>query len=103
MKSFEEVFEAVSIVFEPVYGVGKLATYDTTAAICRTYDIPINNIYIIGSGPKRAVRLLNIPVFTDVQLNIKYAKREDVLKVFGNNLMSNDDLETRLCNWQKTI
>ena len=102
MKTFEEVFQAIEKIFGPINGIGKLATYDTSAAICKKFNIPINKVYIVGGGPRRAVQLLGIPVHMDETLKIKYANREDVLRVFGNELMSNDDLETNLCNWQKT-
>ena len=102
MKTFEEVFKSIETVFGPINGIGKLATYDTTAAICKRFSIPINKVYIVGSGPKRAVQLLNIPVHMDENIKLKYAKREDVLRVFGTQNMTNDDLESNLCNWQKS-
>jgi hypothetical protein len=102
MKTFEEVFKSIEVVFGPINGIGKLATYDTTAAICKRFSIPINKVYIVGGGPKRAVQLLNIPVHMDENIKLKYANREDVLKVFGTQNMTNDDLESNLCNWQKS-
>lgn len=103
MKTFEEVYQEVNRVFTNVNGVGTLATYDTSAAICKRFNIPINQVYIIGGGPRRAVQLLNIPIQLDTILKIKYATREDVLQVFGTQDMSNDDLESSLCNWQKSV
>ena len=96
-KTFEEVFKLVEKVFKPVYGIGKLATYDTSAAICRHFDIPIKKVYIIGNGPKEAIKQLNIRCFHDRQLHVYYCERNDVLSVFGDQTMSNDDLESNLC------
>ena len=96
-KTFEEVFKLIEKVFKPVYGIGKLATYDTTAAICRRFDIPIEKVYIIGSGPQKAINYLNIQRFYDRQLNVYYCKRSDVLAAFGDPSMSNDDMESNLC------
>ncbi len=103
MKTFEEVYQEVNRIFTNIHGIGTLATYDTSAAICKKFNIPINRVYIIGGGPRRAVQLLDIPTQIDTVLKIKYANREDVLKVFGKDNMSNDDLESNLCNWQKNV
>ena len=102
MKTFEEVFQSIERVIGSINGIGKLATYDTASAICKRFNIPINKVYIVGGGPRRAVTLLNIQVHMDETLKLKYANREDVLRVFGIPDMSNDDLESNLCNWQKT-
>ena len=96
-KTFEEVFKLIEKVFKPVYGIGKLSTYDTSAAICRHFDIPIKKVYIIGSGPREAIKKLNIRCFYDQQLKVYYCTRNEVLSVFGDPSMSNDDLESNLC------
>jgi hypothetical protein len=100
-KTFDYIFKNIFKIFKNVKGLGKLSTYDVSAAICRKFKIPINNVYIIGAGPKRAINILNIEKHYDKNLKIHYAKREDILKVHGNEKMSNDDLETSLCVWQK--
>ena len=62
-KSFEEVFgEVYTACRTPAnkYGIGKLTVYDLAAAICRHHSIRIPHVYIIGGGPKRAVKLLGL-------------------------------------------
>jgi hypothetical protein len=100
-KHFEEVFSRIENIFLPVYGIGRLSTYDTSAAICRHYKIPITKVYLFGGGPKKAVKFFNIKTHLDKKLKIRYCEVEDVLKVFGNKSMTADDLETSLCIYIK--
>ncbi|MDA9846989.1 hypothetical protein N9C10_03585 [Flavobacteriaceae bacterium] len=100
-KTFDYIFKTIYGIFKNVKGLGKLSTYDVSSSICRKFKIPINNVYIIGGGPKRAINILNIEKHYDYKLKIYYAKRDDVLKEHGNESMTNDELESSLCNWQK--
>ena len=100
-KSFEEIIIEIYSICVNVKGVGLLAVYDITAALCRHYEININKVYIIGNGPKRAVKLLNIKTKThkiNNQIKIKYVDISDV----NTNITNGDTLESYLCNWQKT-
>ena len=110
-KSFDEI---LSFVYDKkVTGVGMLIIYDICAAICRYNKIPIKKIYIIGDGPKRAIRILNIKAKTHIIKNIKlkYIEIPELLKAFEEQHYamdehvkhsdSGDDFETYICNWQK--
>ena len=100
-KTFEEIIIEIYSICVNVKGVGLLAVYDITAALCRHYEINISKVYIIGNGPKRAVKLLNIKTKThkiNNQIKIKYVDISDVDK----NITNGDTLESYLCNWQKT-
>ena len=99
-KTFEEIFVDIYSICVNVKGVGLLAVYDITAALCRHYEINIEKVYIIGNGPKRAVKLLNIKTKVhkiNEQIKIKYADISD----FNTNITNGDTLESYLCNWQK--
>ena len=59
-KTFEQIISEISISFYVYKKIGPLAFYDITSAICRYHNINIEKVYIIGGGPVRAVKLLNI-------------------------------------------
>jgi len=61
-KTFEEILFEIYNICNNVKGVGILTIYDITSAICRYYKINIDKVYIIGNGPKRAVKLLHIKI-----------------------------------------
>jgi len=116
-KSFEEIFESVYNTCKEVKGIGLLTVYDIVAAICRYYRINIEFVYIIGGGPVRAVKLLNLKTKTKTkrigQISLKYVTREDVINSFQTNnyeineyvksSINGDDFESYICNWQKNI
>ena len=92
-----------------------LTVYDLTSAICRYYKLNIDKVYIIGNGPKRAVKLLNIKIKKhkiNDKINLNYVERNDVIYAFDinkyelaeniRNTKNGDILETYICNWQKT-
>ena len=104
-KTFEEIIVEIYSICVNVKGVGLLAVYDITAALCRHYEININKVYIIGNGPKRAVKLLNIKTGVhkiNNQIKVKYADISDVNTKLNKNITNGDTLESYLCNWQKT-
>ena len=104
-KTFEEIIVEIYSICVNVKGVGLLAVYDITAALCRHYEININKVYIIGNGPKHAVKLLNIKTGVhkiNNQIKIKYADISDVNTKLNKNITNGDTLESYLCNWQKT-
>ena len=115
-KTFEQIISEISISFYVYKKIGSLAFYDITSAICRYHKINIEKVYIIGGGPVRAVKLLNIEKKTHIinnKIKIKYVDINDVINAFDNNgydfdesirtNTSGDILESYLCIWQKTI
>jgi hypothetical protein len=113
-KTFEEIIYEIYLICNKVKGIGTLTIYDITSAICRYYKININKVYIIGNGPKRAIKLLKLNTKKHVINNLKlnYVEINDVITGFGINGFSLDEdirnntngdiLETYICNWQKT-
>ena len=114
-KTFEEIIFEIYNVCDNIKGVGILTIYDITSAICKYYKINIDKVYIIGNGPKRAVKLLNIKIKKhkiNDKINLQYVDIIDVINAFDtNNYVLNQTLrkskngdlfETYLCNWQKT-
>lgn len=112
-KSFNEILLFVYNICDKFEGIGMLTIYDITSAICRYNKINIEKIYIIGKGPKRAIRLLDIKAKSQKIENItlNYVEIPELLKAFqGKNYEINlqiknsnngDDFESYICNWQK--
>lgn len=114
-KTFEEILLEIYNISSNIKGVGMLSVYDITAAICRYYKININKVYIIGKGPKRAIKLLNIKLKKyriSNKINLNFVNIIDIINAFDNNnyelneyfrnINDGDILETYICNWQKT-
>ena len=108
------MFEIYDIC-ENIKGLGILTIYDITSAICRYYKIIIDKVYIIGNGPKRAVKLLNIKIKKhkiNNKMNLHFVEIIDVINAFNinnyvldeniRNSKNGDMFETYICNWQKT-
>jgi len=114
-KKFEEIFESVYNICKEVKGIGLLTIYDIVSAICRYYSINIDFVYIIGGGPVRAIKLLNLNIKTKKigKIVLKYVTREEIINSFqmNNYVMheyiksstNGDDFESYICNWQKNI
>lgn len=115
-KTFEEIIFDVYNICDNVKGVGMLAIYDITSAICRYYTKNIDKVYIVGNGPKRAVKILNIKtkkykINDNIKLN--YVEINDVINALDinncvldetiRNTKNGDILETYICNWQKNV
>ena len=112
-KSFNEILLFVYNICDKVEGIGMLTIYDITSAICRYNKINIEMIYIIGKGPKRAIRLLDIKAKSQKIENItlNYVEIPEILKAFQEknyeinlqikNSNNGDDFESYICNWQK--
>jgi hypothetical protein len=114
-KTFEEIICYIYDMCQCVKGIGLLTMYDITASICRYYNINIEKVYIIGNGPKRAVKLLNLETKTHIinnKIKLNYVCINDIIMAFNNNcyeldesltnVKNGDIFETYICNWQKT-
>ncbi len=113
-KSFEEVLGSVVSLCKSKEGLGKLAMYDIASAICRYNTIPIKRTYIIGAGPKRAVKLLGLQLqkqkigpmtfeYVDIpEIKESFQKKGFALKPSLELSKDGDAFETYLCQWQKT-
>ena len=114
-KTFEEIIFEIYNICDNVKGVGMLTIYDITSAICRYYTINIDKVYIIGNGPKRALKKLNIITKThkiNDKIRLKFIELIDVINAFDinnyeldeniRNTKNGDIMETYMCNWQKT-
>jgi hypothetical protein len=114
-KRFEDIFELVHDVCKVVKGIGLLTIYDIVSAICRHYSINIEYVYIIGGGPVRAAKLLNLKTKNKKigKVLLKYVEMEEVRCAFQVNnyemdqdivqSTNGDDYESYICNWQKNI
>ena len=113
-KTFEEIIFEIYTICDNVKGVGMLTIYDITSAICRYYTINIDKVYIIGNGPKRALKKLNIITKThkiNDKIRLKFIELIDVINAFDinnyeldeniRNTKNGDIMETYICNWQK--
>lgn len=92
-----------------------MCVYDISSEICRYNNININKIYIIGNGPKRAIKLLNINYKLqkiNKDISLKYVEINEVLNALKlknyditaiKNKNDGDEFESFLCNWQKNI
>lgn len=114
--SFEEIYVKIYSICDNVKGTGKLSAYDITSAICRFYKINIDKVYIIGNGPKRAIKLLQLNAKTQKMNNnikLKYVEISDIINGFNSkefylddaikNEKNGDIFESYICNWQKKI
>ena len=113
-KTFEQIMSEISVSFYVYKKIGALACYDITSAICRYHNINIEKVYIIGGGPVRAIKLLNIEKKKHIinkTIALKYVEINDVINAFDNNgydfnesirtNTSGDILESYLCIWKK--
>ena len=114
-KSFDEIITEIYNMCENINGIGMLTIYDISSTLCRIHNININYVYIIGSGPKRAIQLLNIKTKThkiNNKIQLKYVNISDIITAFNDNkfnldekmktITNGDVFETFICIWQKT-
>jgi len=114
-KTFNEIMCEIYGICYCIKGIGMLTMYDITAAICRYFKLSIDKVYIVGKGPKRAVKLLNLKTkihkINDT-IKMKYVELNDIILAFDmhgfvmdrsiRTTTNGDILETYICNWQKT-
>jgi hypothetical protein len=114
-KNFEEIFLMIYNITKNINGVGVLSTYDLSSGICKYYNIKIDKVYIIGNGPKRAIKILGInPQRLKIgDISINFININDIINAFEHKLYdiptyiklcdNGDTIESFICNWQKTI
>lgn len=105
-KTFEEIIIEIYNICEKISGIGMLSVYDITSGICKYYEKNIDKVYIIGNGPKRAVKLLNLKTKKhkiDDSIRLKFVEIWEVNDALNLDCTNGDILETYICNWQKAI
>lgn len=113
-KNFEQIISDIYLLCNKVKGIGILTIYDITSSICRYYKTNIDKVYIIGNGPKRAIKLLKLGTqkhYINSNIKLNYVEIIDIIDSFNRNGFIIDDniknttngdiLETYICNWQK--
>ena len=114
-RSFEYIFQSIYFKCKKIKGLGLLTTYDITASICKYHSIPIDRVYIIGSGPIRAIELLGLETKKQYinKIPVNYVEIQNVINAFENkkfdlveeikSTKNGDLIESFLCKWQKNI
>ena len=120
--NFSEIYTEIYNKFRTINGLGNLAVYDTTSAICKYHNKIIDKVYIVGNGPKKAIKKLNLNHklnkmivghdSNEKPITIKYVEISDLLEAFPNNgydlpntidknCIDGDKIESEICVWQK--
>lgn len=112
-KTLVQIFTEVLRRIGEVHGLGPLAAYDITAAICRHYQVHIAKVYLVGDGPKRAIALLGMNKKIDPSLQLYYVDIQEVVIAFDKKgykledqyrtTQDGDLIESYLCCWQNPI
>ncbi len=101
--SFEDIFLDVQNLNNTHGSIGSLTIYDIASDIFRYHGNMIDKVYIVGGGPKRAVKLLELKTHINSVIGLKYVTIDDVVCKFNLNKIDDGDLlETFLCIWQKS-
>ena len=114
-KNYEEIICMIHDICKNINQIGSLMVYDISAAIWRHYGIIIDKVYIIGGGPKRSIKLLNIKkklhkINNEIKFN--YVTIDELIRAFDNSIYeldetmrnnrNGDEWESYICNWQKS-
>ena len=103
-KTFSEIFLELKNVHRRKGSIGNLTMYDIASDIVRHSGGQINKVYIVGSGPKRAVKILGIKKQLDPVTRLHFVSCEDVVRACNLEPTTDGDLlETYICQWQKTV
>jgi hypothetical protein len=116
-KTFDEIYISMHELCKTKDQLGPLTTYDLTSGICKYYNILIDKVFIVGNGPKRAIKILEleskIKKYYIKDLSLDYVYIKEVIEAFKNKYYSIDDIisksnngdavESFLCKWQKNI
>ena len=101
--SFEDVFLDVQNLNDTHGSIGALTMYDIASDIFRYHGNMIDKVYIVGGGPRRAIKLLGLKTKTNPVIRLKYVSIDDIVTRLHLDATNDGDLlETFLCNWQKT-
>lgn len=111
LDSFEKVYIFVNDNYRSKPRAGPLFIYDVTTQLCRYYSIPIDKVYIVGSGPRINCNKLNLTLKYNPDISLQYVVVQELIdklsidyinKVFGelSNDFIGDDLETILCGYK---
>lgn len=101
--SFEDIFLDVQNLNDTYGSIGAVTIYDIASDIFRHHGNLIDKVYIVGSGPKRAVKLLGLQTSVNRTIKLKYVSIDDVVnKLKLNTTKDGDLLETFICIWQKS-
>ena len=110
--SFEEIIKDIIEATNMIPGLGELACYDITAAICKYHSINIDKV-CIHAGPKQAAKRLKLKVKSFIINNtkIKYVEIDEIIKAFDTLKFTmdqtirvsknGDEFESYLCKWEK--
>lgn len=103
-KSFEKIFLELKNIQRRKGSIGNLTLYDIASDLVRHDGGQINKVYIIGSGPKRAIKILGIKKQLDPVTKLHFASCEDVVRACKLEPTTDGDLlETYICQWQKSV
>ena len=103
-KSFEQIFLELKNIPRRKGSIGNLTLYDIASDIVRHNGGQIHKVYIIGSGPKRAIKILGINKRLDPVTRLHFVSCEDVVRACKLEPTTDGDLlETYICQWQKSV
>lgn len=115
-KNSEEIICMIYDICRNINQIGPLMVYDISAAIWRYYGIIIDKVYIIGGGPKKTIKLLNIKKKLhkiNNEIKLHYVTTDELIRAFDNSIYeldetmrnnkNSDEWESFICNWQKSI
>ena len=101
--SFENIFLDVQSLIDTRGSIGSLSKYDIASDIYRYYGNMIDKVYIVGGGPKRAIKLLGLKTRTNPIIKLKYVSINDIVQKLNLEQTTDGDLlESFICNWQKS-
>lgn len=107
--TFTELYTALYSM--RIRGLGRLLLYDIATQICRDNGISEERIYLLGNGPRKAAKLLRVPIETARFKGciLPYTTITHVLHAFDSvghdvpislrNSKNGDDFESYLCKW----
>ena len=102
--SFEDIYLDVQNLNDTYGSIGPVTIYDIASDIWRYYGNMIDKVYIVGSGPKRAIKLLGLKTTKNQIIKLNYVSINDVVKKLNLEETNDGDLlETYICIWQKYV
>ena len=103
-KSFEQIFLELRNIERRKGSIGNLTLYDIASDIVRHNGGEVKKVYIIGSGPRRAIKILGIKKQLDPVTRLHFVSCEDVVRACNlEHTTDGDLLETYICQWQKSV